>query len=372
MADFVGCADDRDVIKLITWLRCPLDEAQLHGAQALYLKQMAAVSPAFIDVVCQLLQRFHVQRLELHSNHHHARNGVLPLLRSVLARRLLAPGQIALELYDDGRLSVRHRGELAALPDLGQALVDGAEALRATVFDGAPTVWSLATSYSWHRFFETRYHMLWPELYLSEGSSTGWDDGLKAAARPMRFDHAHALGPARWSRYLAYFGLQAAQRQALRAFASDPESFVFVGMSVWDAQENRRRLHLQLDTIAALRERGLLDFGRLGFKGHPANLDGEASLRTALGDNVQPVPARLPLEVMMMDGLLPAAFGGVISTAYLNLPPERLRFMICNAASPSECLAQPDVQVMLKLGMITPDRVHPWLTPARVEAAEPA
>lgn len=366
MADFVACADRADVVKVITWLRCPLSEAQLQGAQALYVRQLAAVSPAFVELVLKLVQRYRPQQLELHSNHHHARSGVLPVLRALLARRLLEPAQVRLHLYDDGRLSLRHRDELAALPDPAQALADGAQALRSHLLDGTPLRWNLATSYGWPAVFDTRLHMMRPERLLQ--AVPGLDGWLRQAVQAMRFDHAQTLGARRWARYLGWYGLADEQRDALRGFAADPTSFVFVGMSVWDPEENRRRRRLQIDTIAALRERGLLPAGRLGFKGHPANLEGEHELRAALGEDVFAVPARLPLEVMMMDGLLPASLGGVISTAYLNLPPQRLRFMICNATDADDCLAQPDVQVMLELGLIDAGRIHPWLQPAAVAA----
>jgi hypothetical protein len=368
MADLVASIDRPDVVKVITWLRCPLDEAQLAGAQALYVKQLAAVSPAFVNLVCQLIERVGARRLEIHSNHHHARNGVLPVVRQVLQRRLLAPEQIALDLYDDGRLSLRHRDELAALPNLPQALAEGAAALRRTLLDGAPLAWSLPASYGWQACLETRYHVLRPERMLDAVPPATLGQPLAAALRPMRFDHAQRLGPQRWERYLGFYGLAPQARQDLRAFAADPDAFVFVGMSVWDADENRRRQRLQIDTIAALRAMGLLSHGRMGFKGHPANLDGEQALRSALGESTFLVPARLPLELMMMDGLLPPALGGVISTAYLSLPADRLRFVVCNAATTAECLAQPDVQALLDLGVVTPDRVLPWLQPMAMVA----
>ncbi len=362
MADFVACADRPDVIKLITWLRCPLSDEQLKNSNAIYLKQLAAVSAEFVATVCQLVQRFKVQRLELHSNHHHARRGVLPVLQTLVARRLLAPAQVKLHLYDDGRLSVSNRAELAAMPDLTDALERGANTLRAWALDGVAGSWDLATSHGWHHIFDTTYHMLRPDLLLDAVPAGALDDGLRAAIEPMCFEHAERLGHEGWARYLNGYGLQPDMRQALRSFSADPQSFIFVGTGVWDKTTNQRYCELQLHSIAALRRRGLLPAGaRLGFKNHPANLDHEHTLARALGDDVFAVPARLPLEVMMMDGLLPAQLGGVISTAYLTLPPGRVAFMLCDAQTEAEAAAQPDVRLLVDLGLVPRERVFPWL-----------
>ncbi len=362
MADFVACADAPDVIKIITWLRCPLSEAQLQSSNALYLQQLAAVNADFVGTVCQVVQRFGVQALEVHSNHHHARNGVLPVLRVLIARRQLDPAQIRLHLYDDGRLSVMNRAELLADPDLPAALQRGAAALRTWLLDGVAATWDLPTSYSWHHVFDTQYHMLRPELMQATPKPATIDPALLQAIVPMVFDHAQRLSPERWARYLQAYGLEASQRDTLRAFSADPASFIFVGTGVWDKTRNAHYAQRQEESIAALRRRGWLPAtARMGFKNHPANLDHEARLARALGENVLTVPARLPLEVMMMDGLLPAQLGGVISTAYLTLPPGLLAFMLCDADTDAQAAAQPDVRLLVDLGLVPPERVLPWL-----------
>lgn len=371
MADFVASAEQRNVVKVVTWLRCPLDENQLAAYSALYLKQLAAVTPQFVSAVCQLVQRVGAQRLVVHSNHHHARNGVLPVLRTLLARGQLTPEQIELHLYDDGRLSLRHRGELAATPDLGTTLDQGATALRRWLLDGVAAPWNIATSYGWQHTVRTTYHMLRPELLLAAPAATALPEALRQAMRCMRFDHAQTLGPALWQRYLGHYGLDVAGRRALRQFAQQPSSFLFVGTAVWDKTDNARYRDLQLRSMAALRQRGLLPAGgaggALGFKGHPANSDHEPELRRALGEACVQVPARLPLEVMMMDGLLPARLDGVISSAYLTLPPEKLAFMLCDDTDAAACLQHPDVRLLLDLGLVTEAQVFPWL-----DAAAPA
>lgn len=374
MADFVACADRPDVLKLITWLRCPLDPERLEACHGRYLPQRAAISPAFVEQVCALLRERRIGRLVVHSNHHHAGDGVFPLLRALVRERLLAPAQIVLHLYDDGRLSLRQREQLAADPQAARAMEAGARALHAAVMDGAALPRDLAANHGWHRVFDTTYHMLRPERLLA--ARPDLDPAFVARVQPMRFDHAERLGPEAWQRYLGWYGLQAGEREVLRALAQDPDAFLFVGTSAWDPADNARYRDLQLQSMAALRQQGLLPASaRLAFKGHPANRAHQDVLAQALGQGapVLQVPARLPLEVMLMDGLLPAAYGGVISTAFLVLPPERLRFVLCNAASRAEALQQTDVRLLLDLGIVREPQVLPWLRPqAAAAAAVPA
>ena len=130
MADLVRHASDPHCIKLITWLRLPLTEQQLKQHQALYVPQMAAISPDFINLACKIIRDHRITRLNIHSNQTHAWRGVFPLLRALRQLKMDEALDITLDLYDDGTLSLMQREQLKCLPTLEQDVVKAALALK--------------------------------------------------------------------------------------------------------------------------------------------------------------------------------------------------------------------------------------------------
>ena len=168
MADFVACADAPDVIKLITWLRLPLGEAQLKGCGAFYLAQRAAVSAEFVQLVCDSVRRHRFARIELHANQYQAWRGALPLLTALVPLAESLGSRLTLELYDDGTVGLVEREALKALPDPEAALKTAAADLRRGVHQGTAFEWSIAHSYAWQHVLPTRYHLLRRDLLLRD------------------------------------------------------------------------------------------------------------------------------------------------------------------------------------------------------------
>ena len=106
---------------------------------------------------------------------------------------------------------------------------------------------------------------------------------------------------------------------------------------------------------------------RMGFKPHPANAAYTPALMEAFGPGTLLVPPQVPLEVLMMAGLLPRQVAGVVSSAFFNLPPERIRFAIADTTDAAVVASLPVVDLVVRGGGITSDRIRPWPAPARPE-----
>jgi hypothetical protein len=160
---------------------------------------------------------------------------------------------------------------------------------------------------------------------------------------------------------VALFGLTPALRSRLGRLAAAPDSFVFLGSSTWDRASNAALRDLQVSTIARLRADGVIPQGvGLAFKGHPANAEHEGAIMAALGDDVVHIPARIPLEVLEMDGVLPGQVGGMLSTSFVTLTPGRVRFLVSHVFDPADLPLVEDVALFVDLGVVRPEQVHPW------------
>lgn len=362
MADFVACADAPQVHKIVTWLRLPQSAAQLAGTQASYLPQMAAVSPAFVARVADTVRRLRPARVEIHANQYHAWRSVVPLLRALVPLFRDPAAALALRLYDDGTVGLLHRETLKADPDPAQALADAAHDLRRAVFDRQPLRWGVPQGYAWQALFDTRYHLLRPDLLLRDAPGRALHALLAPVSEAMRFDGLPALTEAQCARYLAGFGLDTEAADRLAPVAGRADALLFTGSAMWDKADNARLADSLLRAIASLRAGGCLPEGwPIAYKGHPANGDHDARLATALGRRVIVVPPRVPLEVLGMAGLLPQRVAGVLSSSYCTLPPERIEYLLCRRSAVSGGAGSPLVNLMLETGMVTAERLLPLL-----------
>lgn len=361
MADFVRCADNPSVTQLITWLRLPLSKDQLAGTNARYVPQLAAVNAAFTNEVVQLVQRGHRQ-VEIHSNQYHAWRGVAPLIRA------LAPGlrsgevTLRLHLYDDGSIGLLHRDELSQWVDLPQALDHAAKELENHLLDGHALAWNLAHSHAWHKVLPTTYHHLHPLAPLDLPGGQTLIELLESHTEPLRFDGFPKLNEHERARYLSLFGLNDAVLQQLAPIAGAPDMLLFTGTGAWDKAWNLRLHAQQLRAIDVLQRHQCFDGLRaICFKGHPANGDHDAKLCAALGTKVITLPPKVPLEVLLMAGLLPQHMAGVLGSFHCSVPPSMIQAVICQAGPPLGGTSQPLVNWLLRHQIITPAQLLPLL-----------
>ncbi|NHC16194.1 hypothetical protein [Motilibacter deserti] len=362
VADFVACADDPDVFKIATWLRLPLTAEQLEGCNAHHVPQVAAVSGEFVAAVARLVTARRFDRIEIHANQHHAAKSITPLLRELC---LLVPGareRVSLDLYDDGSIGVLERETLKQQRDPVRQVAAAAADLRRAVLAREPMLWGIAQSYAWHHLFPTTYHLLRRDVLLRDEPGRLLHGYLEPYAADMRFDTLIGLSRRQTERYLGLFGIDAAQREQLESVARDPDGLLFTGSAVWEDADDDELAATQLNAIRMLRADGRIPAGaRLAFKGHPANTNHHAELAAALGDDVLTMPSQAPLELLHMLGLLPASYGGVLSTSQFTLPVDRLRFVLSTRPErrPARGAALP--QLMVEAGVLPPELLLPVL-----------
>lgn len=359
-ADLVAGIGQPGIMSLITWLRVPLSESQLRDLNACYLPQMAAVSPGFVDTVCTLVRKTGVRRVEIHSNQYHAWRGVAPLLRQLLP--LLPDGvdAVRLELYDDGNMGLIQRAQLKAQPDPQRLLRLAAEDLKRAVLDGKPLRWGIAQSYAWQHLFATRYHLLRPEILLWDSAGQALHECLAPYVLPMRFDQFKQLDEKAQRRYLELFGLDSVQVARLRPLAENPDVLLFIGSSIWDKAQNAELADRQIAAVGRLRAEGLLQkYRELAFKAHPANMDHSGRLAAALGERVEVIPPRVPMEILQMAGLLPCKVAGVVSSSYFTLPEGAVEYLLCRPESDRTDIEAALIPMMLRAGVVDSTRLIP-------------
>ena len=359
-ADFVAGLGQPGIMSIITWLRLPLSDAQLRGANACYIPQTAAVTPAFIGAVCEVVRKSGVSRVEIHSNQHHAWRGVAPLLRELLPLLPERSDSIRLELYDDGTRGLIERDELKRLSDPDGVLRRAAQNLRDAILDGKPLRWGIPQSYAWQHVFPTRYHLLRPDLMLVDGTDNGWHESLSPYVAPMQFDQIGQLDSPARRRYFELFGLDVGQRERLKRLAECPDALLFTGSSVWDKTDNAELADRQISAIQGMHANGLLQkYQPLAFKAHPANLDHSERLASALGERIEIVPPRVPIEVLLMADLLPRKVAGIGSSSYFTLPKGSVDYLLCRPEPDRTETEAGFISLMLRAGLVDSTRLIP-------------
>jgi hypothetical protein len=362
MADFVRCERDPDVYKIITWRRCVLEPSDLAQSRTLYYRQNAGVSPEFIATVAQVVDRVRPTRVEVHSNQRWSLHGVLPVLRLLFASGRLRPEQVDLRLYDDGLWSLQERDALKANPSLHALLELGAVGLARLLFSDSQQSIHNWMTHGWHRVLRTRYIGLHLDRFFGHVERRYPLDSYERAHETMRFAYQAALSGDAWERFLHLYGVDDALKARLLALKSEPDAFLYLGTGSVDPEHNATYAALQVTSIARFQQMGLLPTGRrIGFKGHPANPDNEPEVIAALGGNVVHVPARVPLEVLEMADLLPAQIGGTVSTSYLTMQPERVRFVFGSPLPSGNVPSEDTSRFLVECGIVTPEQVFPWL-----------
>jgi Sialyltransferase PMO188 len=363
MADLVACADRPEVDKLITWLRLPLDEADLAGMNARYLPQMAAVTAGFIDEVRRTVRERDIGRIEIHANQTHAWRGVAPVLRGLSGLVAERGIELALTLYDDGTLSLLHRETMKTWPDLAARIEAGAAELRRVLAGQSAPQADIAQSHAWHHLLPTRYHVLRRDLLLRDAPGRALHGWLTPHCTDMRFDGLPGLSQAQCDRYLALFGLDSATAERLAPVAGSPAALLYTGTGSWDRAQHHALYQAQSRAIAQLHEAGVFPpEWRLAYKGHPANAEHDASLAAKLGPDVLVYPARVPLEVLSMAGLLPLRVCGVLSSSHCTLPAERIAFVLCHAGQAGGATTAALVDLVRSTGLVNPECLLPLLT----------
>lgn len=362
VADMVAGEDSPDVTQWVTWLRLPLTARQLAGSNARYMPQLAAVSPAFIEAVCQFVKQRRPRRIEIHSNLYHAWRGVAPLLQGLSPLLPDLRDVVTLDLYDDGTVGLLQREALKASPGFDRLIATAAQALRCAVFDGRPLDWGVPQSYAWHHLFTTRYHLLRRDILLRDEPGRALHQYLEPIARDMRFDGLPGLSDAQCQRYLQFFGLDAALAERLAPVSRRSDALLYTGTGTWDKTQNAVLAERQLSAISALQAGGCLPAEwTLAYKGHPANGDHDQRLIAALGSGTIALPPQVPLEVLLMAGLLPRRVAGVISTSYCTLPPGCIEYLICRREAAQGGAGSALLGLMIETGMVEADRVLPLL-----------
>lgn len=359
-ADLVAGMGQSGIMSLITWLRLPLSDVQLRDFNACYVPQMAAVSAGFIETVCSLVRKTGVKRVEIHSNQYHAWRGVVPLLRQLLPLLPEGGDSLQLELYDDGNIGLIHRAQLKAQPDPARLLRLAAQDLKHAILDGKPLRWGIPQSYAWQHLFPTRYHLLRPDMLLWDAAGKALHDCLAPHVLPMQFNQVQQLGEASRLRYLELFGLDPGQISSLKRLAESPDVLLFIGSSIWDKAKNAELADQQIAAIGQLRAKGLLQKDReLAFKAHPANMDHSSRIASALGERVEILPPRVPMEVLQMAGLLPRRVAGVVSTSYFTLPKGSVEYLLCRPETERTEIETALIPMMLQAGVVDPTQLIP-------------
>jgi hypothetical protein len=304
-----------------------------------------------------------IGRIEIHANQTHAWRGVAPVLRGLKEDLYERNIDIALELYDDGTLSLLHREALKAWPDLDDRIDAAAAQLRRVLAGQTTPTADLAQSHAWQRLLPTRYHVLRRDLLLRDAPGRALHAWLDPHCVDLRFDGLSGLTEAQCDRYLALFGLDSATVEQLTPVAGSPDALLYTGTGSWDRTQHLALHQSQTRAIRQLREAGVFPpEWRRAYKGHPANGAYDAALAAELGPDVVVYPAKVPLEVLAMAGLLPRHVCGVLSSSHFTLPTDHLAFVLTHDGASGGINTLSLVELVRQTGMIPADRLLPILT----------
>lgn len=334
---FCRHSEEENTTSLTTWGRSALQPGEQLHPRHHHIKQGMAPARELYERLMVLRAEHGRIEVEIHSNLFHSTDALAPLLNTL--HFLKYPVRM-IHLYEDGT------GDYGALLMLSDqpALLARREAVQTnmerylfesprTAGFACPQQEQILVGQSWHRFYPTRYHMVRPDIMTRLPTLKELADEIMPLMERTDWRDFDTLAPHQQEWIFHSVGVERAYLEQL--FADNLDAVVVLGtwqnVTSIDGDAARGLVRIHHDLIKYLRKVGsplhIQGKPSLLFKGHPAGqLVNDVIVRQ--NPKLIPLPASLPVELLLMLNVPLRGVCGFISSSHLSLTKEQIPFIL--------------------------------------------
>lgn len=374
--------------RIISWQRISIKKEQLSQINGIFIGgRQSVLMNGILREIRTEAEKYNRIELELNTNTSHSYNNLMPILK--LSKDYNNIKIKSIDLYDDGSLeyvdlynfSKNIASQNSYLSDLINKSYEIDNYINTSgnmptsivrqEIDALPNISidSIASAYSWHRFYPTVYHFLRSDYLDKNINLEDFKTFLGNAVQQMKWDQYSFFNKEQKMLFEKITGFNPSQMEKLYTDDKSPD-FIFTGTAAWGKKEKGFYAQEQVNVIRnAILDSGDFYLGKkhnVFFKGHPnqkvKSINDE--ILTSIAD-IKNISANISLEVLQMTGMLAkGGVGGMASSLYFTIPQSKVRFIVFSSSkyihSKDDLLNTPLVQIMLQLNIVEKENLYFW------------
>lgn len=368
--DFAKNSEDRETIRLFGLSRFTLPDsivsAYPEGVINFFKIENYDLSPLLAVLEELLSEPSSRWALNVHVNLAHQETLFISVVEKFLKHRAKIE-HMKVAFYDDGSEGIATLHKISKMENLQESIVFEKQQMH-DFFEKRTIANGFLTRYFWGEIFDAHYHLFKPELL----------DSVRLAELKKEIKHINSIN------YYQFAELNEHQRQLifsilnisesrfieLRQRMQENDSFLFLGTTLFGVTSKNTAwlIKFHIEMLNQFCRKGGMFFSNkegysLFYKGHPHAATLNLMIKNAFADIVS-YPDDIPLEVMLLLGIVPKRIGGFASTAILNFAPECIDDIIF--ITPPEYdkenfvygLQHSLMHALIELGYLSPEKAH--------------
>ncbi|AGH37861.1 hypothetical protein F542_16230 [Bibersteinia trehalosi USDA-ARS-USMARC-188] len=328
--------EDQETIRLFGLSRFHIPESVIQrypkGVVQFYPNQekdFSALLLALKNILIEVKQQQRKCEIELHLNLFHYQLLLLPFLSLYLDTQDYC--HLTLKFYDDGSEAISALQELALAPDLAAQIQFEKQQFDELVVKKSFKL-SLLSRYFWGKLFESEY--IWFNQAILQKAELQILKQEISSSRQMDFAIYQQMSDEQKQLVLEILNIDLNKVAYLKQLMENQPSFLFLGTTLFNITQETKtwlmQMHVDLIQQYCLpsgqffnNKAGYLCF----YKGHPNEKEMNQMILSQF-KNLIALPDDIPLEILLLLGVIPSKVGGFASSALFNFTPAQIENII--------------------------------------------
>ncbi|RRN03442.1 polysialyltransferase family glycosyltransferase [Bibersteinia trehalosi] len=328
--------EDQETIRLFGLSRFHIPESVIQrypkGVVQFYPNQekdFSALLLALKNILIEVKQQQRKCEIELHLNLFHYQLLLLPFLSLYLDTQDYC--HLTLKFYDDGSEAISALQELALAPDLAAQIQFEKQQFDELVVKKSFKL-SLLSRYFWGKLFESEY--IWFNQAILQKAELQILKQEISSSRQMDFAIYQQMSDEQKQLVLEILNIDLNKVAYLKQLMENQPSFLFLGTTLFNITQETKtwlmQMHVDLIQQYCLpsgqffnNKAGYLCF----YKGHPNEKEMNQMILSQF-KNLIALPDDIPLEILLLLGVIPSKVGGFASSALFNFAPAQIENII--------------------------------------------
>lgn len=328
--------EDQETIRLFGLSRFHIPESVIQrypkGVVQFYSNQekdFSALLLALKNILIEVKQQQRKCEIELHLNLFHYQLLLLPFLSLYLDTQDYC--HLTLKFYDDGSEAISALQELALAPDLAAQIQFEKQQFDELVVKKSFKL-SLLSRYFWGKLFESEY--IWFNQAILQKAELQILKQEISSSRQMDFAIYQQMSDEQKQLVLEILNIDLNKVAYLKQLMENQPSFLFLGTTLFNITQETKtwlmQMHVDLIQQYCLpsgqffnNKAGYLCF----YKGHPNEKEMNQMILSQF-KNLIALPDDIPLEILLLLGVIPSKVGGFASSALFNFTPAQIENII--------------------------------------------
>lgn len=328
--------EDQETIRLFGLSRFHIPESVIQrypkGVVQFYPNQekdFSALLLALKNILIEVKQQQRKCEIELHLNLFHYQLLLLPFLSLYLDTQDYC--HLTLKFYDDGSEAISALQELALAPELAAQIQFEKQQFDELVVKKSFKL-SLLSRYFWGKLFESEY--IWFNQAILQKAELQILKQEISSSRQMDFAIYQQMSDEQKQLVLEILNIDLNKVAYLKQLMENQPSFLFLGTTLFNITQETKtwlmQMHVDLIQQYCLpsgqffnNKAGYLCF----YKGHPNEKEMNQMILSQF-KNLIALPDDIPLEILLLLGVIPSKVGGFASSALFNFTPAQIENII--------------------------------------------